>query len=66
MIEIEIRVIVEGTNSDIGIVSNIREGEGEIEIIVESTKIGEGGEEEISKEGEGRGEKNKRKRGWNG
>ena len=57
--EVETRVIVEGIDSDTEIVSDIREGEGEIEMIVESTKIREGGEEEIGKEGEGRGEKMK-------
>ena len=72
---VEIRVIVEGMNSDTGMVSDIREGEGEMkiivesikireggeemEMIVESTKIREGGEEEIGKEGEGRGEEMK-------
>ena len=49
--EVETRVIVEGTDSDIRIVSDIREGEGEMKMIVESTKIGEGGEEGIGKEG---------------
>ena len=52
-------MVVEGTYSDIGIVSDIREGEGEMKMIVESTKIREGGEEEIGKEGEGRGEEMK-------
>ena len=52
-------MVVEGTDSDIGIVSDIGEGEGEIEMIVESTKIREGGEEGIGKEGEGRGEEMK-------
>ena len=59
VIEVETRVIVEGTDSDIKIVSDIGEGEREMEMIVESTKIGEGGEEEIGKEGEGRGEEMK-------
>ena len=53
-------MIVEGIDLDIGIVFDIREGEGEMKIIVESTKI-EGGEEEIGKEGEGRGEEMKRR-----
>ena len=52
-------MVVEGTDSDIGIVSDIREGEREIEMIVKSTKIGEGGEEGIGKKGEGRGEEMK-------
>ena len=56
VIEVETRVIVESTDSDTRIVSDIGEGEGEIKIIVESTKIREGGEEEIGKEGEGRRE----------
>ena len=57
--EVETRVIVEGMDSDTGMVSAIGEGEGEMKIIVESTKIGEGGEEEIGKEGEGRREEMK-------
>ena len=52
-------MIVEGTNSDIRMVSDIGEGEREIEMIVESTKIRRGGEEEIGKEREGRGEEMK-------
>ena len=55
----ETREVEKGTDSDTRIVSDIREGEGEMEIIVESTKIEEGGEEEIGKEGEGRGEEMK-------
>ena len=43
--KVETRVVVESTNSDIGIVSDIGEGEGEIKMIMESTKIREGGEE---------------------
>ena len=57
--EVETRVIVEGTDSDIRIIFDIGEGEGEMKMIVESTKIREGGEEEIGKEGEGRGEEMK-------
>ena len=42
---------MEGTESDTEIVSDLREGDGEMKIIVESTKIGEGREEgEISGE----------------
>ena len=52
-------MIVKGIDSDTRIVSDIREGEGEMEMIVESTKIREGGEEGIGKEGEGRGEEMK-------
>ena len=48
--KVETRV-VEGTESDTRIVSDFGEGDGEIEIIVELTKIGEGREE-----GEGSGE----------
>ena len=48
--------MVEGTESDTGIVSDLGEGDGEIEIIVESTKIREGREE-----GEGSGEEMKRR-----
>ena len=59
MTEVETRVVVEGTYSDTGIVSDIREGEEEMEMVVKSTKIKEGGEEEIGKEGEGRGEEMK-------
>ena len=58
--EVKTRVIVKGTNSDTRIVSDIGEGDGEMKIIVESTKI-RGGEEEIGKEGEGRGEEIKRR-----
>ena len=58
VIEVEMRVIVEGTDSDTGIVSDIGEGEGEMKMIVESTKIRRE-EEEIGKEGEGRGEEMK-------
>ena len=47
-------MIVEGTDSDTKIVSNIREGEGEMKMIVESTKIKKRGEDEIRKEGEGK------------
>ena len=54
----EMREIEEGTNLDIEIVSDIREGEGEMKMIVESTRILEGREEGVGKEGEGRGEKN--------
>ena len=50
-------MVVEGTDLDTRIVSNI--GEGEMKMIVESTKNGEGGEEEICKEGERRGEEMK-------
>ena len=48
--------LIEDTESDIGIVSDIREGDGEIEIIIESTKIGEGREkgEESGEEMKGR------------
>ena len=46
--------MVEGTESDIGIVSDLRKRDGEIEIIVELTKIREGREE-----GEGSGEEMK-------
>ena len=52
-------MVVEGTDSDTGMVSDIGEGEREIEMIVESIKIGEGGEEGVGKEGEGRGEEMK-------
>ena len=34
--------VIEGTESDTGIMSDLGEGDGEIEIITESTKIGEG------------------------
>ena len=51
-------MVVEGTDSNTGIVFDIEEGEGEMKMIMESTKIG-GGEEEIGKEGEGRGEEMK-------
>ena len=34
--------VIEDTELDTGIVSDLREGDGEIEIIIESTKIGEG------------------------
>ena len=34
--------MIEDTESDIGIVSDLGEGDGEIEIITESTKIGKG------------------------
>ena len=54
-------MIVKGIVPDTGMVSDIGEGEGEIEIIVESTKIGGGGEEEVGKEGEGKGEEIKGK-----
>ena len=37
--------MVEGTESDIGIMSDLREGDGEMKIIVESTKVREGREE---------------------
>ena len=37
--------MIEDTKSDIGIVSDLGEGDGEIKIIVESTKIKEGREE---------------------
>ena len=46
--------VIEDTESDTGIVSDLREGDGEMKIIVESTKIGEGREE-----GEGSGEEMK-------
>ena len=65
----KMREVEEGTDSDTRIVFDIGEGEGEIKIIVESTKIRGGREEETGKEGEGRrrkGRRNKRKRGWNG
>ena len=42
--EVEIRVIVEGMNSDTRIVSDIREGEGEMKMIVKLTKIRERGD----------------------
>ena len=43
--------VIEDTESDIGIVSNLEEGDREIEIIIESTKIGKGrGDEEGSGE----------------
>ena len=54
--EVEIRVIVEGTNLDTRIVSDIEEGEREMKMIVESTRIKEGREEGVGKEREGRGE----------
>ena len=47
--------VIEGTKSDIGIVSEIREGDREMKIM-ESTKIGEGREK-----GEGSGEEMKRR-----
>ena len=40
--EVETRVIVEGTDLDTGIISDIEEGEGEMKIIMKSTKIREG------------------------
>ena len=46
--------MVESIESDTRIVSDLREGDGEMKIIVESTKIGEGREE-----GEGIGEEMK-------
>ena len=46
--------VIEDTESDTGIVSDLREGDGEIKIIMESTKIGEGREK-----GEGSGEEMK-------
>ena len=39
------REVEEGSDSNIGIVSDIREGEGEMKMIVESTRIGEAREE---------------------
>ena len=42
--------VKEDTESDIVIVSNLREEDGEIEIIIESTKIGE---ERVDEEGSG-------------
>ena len=42
--------VIEDTESDTGIVSDLREGDGEIEIITESTKIGEG---RVDEEGSG-------------
>ena len=44
MRKVETRM-VEDTKSNTGIVSDLGEGDGEIEIIVESTKIGEGRED---------------------
>ena len=48
--------MIEGTELDTRIVSDLREGDGEIEIIVESTKIGEEREkgEESGEEMKGR------------
>ena len=51
--------VEEGTYLDTGIVSDIEEEEGEMKMIVESTRIGEGREEGKGKEGEGRGEEMK-------
>ena len=42
--------VIEDIESDIGMVSNLREGDGEIEIIIESTKIREG---RVDEEGSG-------------
>ena len=42
--------VIEDTDSDTGIVSDLEEGDGEIEIITESTKIGEG---RVDEEGSG-------------
>ena len=39
--------VIEGTESDTGIMSDIGEGDGEIEMITESTKIGEERRDEI-------------------
>ena len=55
----ETREVEEGTNLDIRIVSDIEEGVREMEMIMESTRIGEGREEGIGKEGEGRREEMK-------
>ena len=55
----ETREVEEGTDSNTGIVYNIREGEEEMKMIVESTRILEGREEGVGKEGEGRGEEMK-------
>ena len=42
--------VIEDTESDIGIVSDLKEGDGKIEIITELTKIGEG---RVDEEGSG-------------
>ena len=42
--------LIEDTESDTGIVSDLGEGDGEIEIITESTKIGKG---RVDEEGSG-------------
>ena len=52
-------MVVEGTDLDIGIISDIEEGEGEMKMIVESARIGEEREEEVGKEGERRREEMK-------
>ena len=51
----EERIDIEGTESDTKIVAELREGDGEIEIITESTKIGEERGVEIGNGEEGKG-----------